>query len=147
MLDKSKTNYIWVGLAFVVVIFLAFILISNSNKPQEVICNSPYIKVGNSCCIDTDNNNICDNDQLSLDLAEQLKELRHFCVIEYCETPQPESGYKYTKTAIEKEKELSLFCADLRVEFNNYCKPDRSDWGDFCYIRNERIEMFCNEIK
>ncbi|UZE94298.1 MAG: hypothetical protein IB618_01870 [Candidatus Pacearchaeota archaeon] len=70
MADKPKTNYIWIGIAFVVVIVLAFIFISNSNKSQEVICNSPYIKVGTFCCIDKDNNNICDNDQPKIELIE-----------------------------------------------------------------------------
>ena len=71
-------------------------------------------------------------------------QLKHFCVIEYCETPQLETGYRLAKSLTEKEAEMDLFCAELRVEFNNHCEPNGSHWGDFCYIRNERIEGFCS---
>ncbi|MCX8178391.1 MAG: hypothetical protein N3D75_01015 [Candidatus Aenigmarchaeota archaeon] len=30
---------------------------------QEVTCNKPYIKVGTECCIDINDNNICDKDE------------------------------------------------------------------------------------
>ena len=29
----------------------------------EVVCNKPYIKVGTSCCLDQNDNNICDSDE------------------------------------------------------------------------------------
>lgn len=30
---------------------------------QTPTCNKPYILVGNGCCLDNDNNNVCDNDE------------------------------------------------------------------------------------
>ena len=65
MADKNKNNYIWIGIAVVAVIILAIVFISNSNKnsQNEVTCNSPYIKVGNSCCLEKNYNNVCDNDE------------------------------------------------------------------------------------
>lgn len=30
----------------------------------EVVCNEPYITVGTSCCLDRDNNSICDSDDI-----------------------------------------------------------------------------------
>ncbi|MBI2106716.1 hypothetical protein HYT57_01915 [Candidatus Woesearchaeota archaeon] len=64
MADKNK-NWLWIGIAVIVVIVLAVIFISNSDKSSsnEFTCNSPYIKVGASCCLDQNSNNICDNDE------------------------------------------------------------------------------------
>ena len=30
---------------------------------KAVICNEPYIRFGSSCCLDQDENNICDKDE------------------------------------------------------------------------------------
>lgn len=64
MKQKNK-NYLLIGVIIVVIIFVILIL-SNSNKnslQNEVTCNSPYIKVGTSCCLDQNNNKICDTDE------------------------------------------------------------------------------------
>lgn len=62
MADK---NWLWIGIAVIAVIVLAVIFISNSDKSssKEFTCNSPYIQVGASCCLDQNSNNICDNDK------------------------------------------------------------------------------------
>jgi len=40
--------------------------ISQNQPPQETVtCNPPYIKVGNSCCLDQNGNGICDKDEVS----------------------------------------------------------------------------------
>lgn len=39
----------------------------NSNKTeniQEIVCNSPYIRVGTDCCLDKNNNKICDKEDV-----------------------------------------------------------------------------------
>lgn len=38
-------------------------------KP-EITCNSPYIKVGNECCLDKNFNGICDRDETQLSISE-----------------------------------------------------------------------------
>ncbi|MDA3836342.1 MAG: hypothetical protein PF542_01855 [Nanoarchaeota archaeon] len=66
MVDKKKNNnYLWIGVSIVAIVVLAIVLISNSNNnPQnEIICNSPYIKVGIECCLDQNSNSICDRDE------------------------------------------------------------------------------------
>jgi hypothetical protein len=30
---------------------------------QEIVCNPPYIQVGTECCLDQDNNKVCDKDE------------------------------------------------------------------------------------
>lgn len=45
---------------------VAFLLIAgcvSSPTGAPVVCNKPYIIVGNECCLDQNNNSICDNDE------------------------------------------------------------------------------------
>ena len=74
---KNK-NWLWIGIAVVIVIVLAFVFISNSNNnsSNEVTCNSPYIKVGNSCCLDQNSNNVCDNDETPAQSQTQQEEVK-----------------------------------------------------------------------
>ena len=36
---------------------------NNTQAPQQVTCNKPYILVGTSCCLDQNDNSICDVDE------------------------------------------------------------------------------------
>lgn len=36
--------------------------VSNSTT-NSIVCNKPYILVGNSCCLDSNSNNVCDKDE------------------------------------------------------------------------------------
>ena len=67
MVDKHKNNYLWMGIAVVVILTIVFMSNSNNNNnfQNEVTCNAPYIKVGTSCCLDENYNNICDTDEIS----------------------------------------------------------------------------------
>ena len=40
-----------------------------NNQQDSLVCNFPYIKVGLSCCLDIDNNSICDADETAAELA------------------------------------------------------------------------------
>ena len=35
----------------------------NNTQITPVVCNSPYIQVGNNCCLDSNSNSICDSDE------------------------------------------------------------------------------------
>ena len=39
-------------------------------KTQQPVCNKPYILVGNDCCLDKDDNSICDKDEVALQKAK-----------------------------------------------------------------------------
>ena len=43
-------------------LFVVFFL--SGCQAGEVVCNEPYIHVGNDCCLDKNNNSICDTDEL-----------------------------------------------------------------------------------
>lgn len=60
----NKKQIIIIGVAaFVIglIIGLAFGYFIYKDKP--VICNKPYIRVGTNCCLDKNDNKICDNDE------------------------------------------------------------------------------------
>ncbi|MCD6557629.1 MAG: hypothetical protein J7K31_01190, partial [Candidatus Aenigmarchaeota archaeon] len=56
-------NIYLLGLVLIGIIFVSGYI----QQTQEVTCNPPYIKVESGCCLDSDNNNICDRDEKSID--------------------------------------------------------------------------------
>ncbi len=42
---------------------------------EEIICNKPYIQFGTSCCLDTNYNSVCDNDELVKESKDTEKNL------------------------------------------------------------------------
>ena len=46
----------------ILMIFIA-LFVSACTQNQQVVCNKPYTLVGNSCCLDKNDNKICDNDE------------------------------------------------------------------------------------
>jgi len=63
-MEKEKTsNKTWLWILIGVAVVIAIFFIINSNKTNGPTCNSPYILVGSSCCLDQNHNNICDNDE------------------------------------------------------------------------------------
>lgn len=59
----KKNNNIWYIVGGVVIaILVIWIILANVNK--SVVCNAPYIQVGDSCCLDENSNGICDSDEL-----------------------------------------------------------------------------------
>ncbi|MCK5139405.1 MAG: hypothetical protein KAK00_08450 [Nanoarchaeota archaeon] len=65
---------------------------------EKVVCNAPYIQVGKDCCLDTDNNKICDKD-------EEFEESSRIVIIE-----------KEPPEIIEKEvKVIEYVCSDGSV--------------------------------
>lgn len=41
---------------------------------KAVVCNSPYMRMGISCCLDKDNNGICDSDEVEVENDDGSKE-------------------------------------------------------------------------
>lgn len=52
-------------------ILATFLLVLSACTP-EVTCSSPYIKVGTSCCLDQNDNNICDKDEIK-DTSQKIE--------------------------------------------------------------------------
>src|SRR3989344_1798060 len=47
------------------------IYVKDNSPPEEVVCNSPYIRVGRDCCLDKNSNSICDNDETKEEAQKQ----------------------------------------------------------------------------
>jgi len=56
---------------FIVTVLFILVVLVACNQNQQVVCNKPYILVGNSCCLDKNNNNICDNDEKTVISKEE----------------------------------------------------------------------------
>lgn len=46
----------------ILILFICLLIISGCAK--EIVCNKPYMRIGLSCCLDKNNNNICDKDEV-----------------------------------------------------------------------------------
>ena len=42
---------------------------------QKIVCNEPYIRVGEGCCLDENNNKICDKDELRVFESELIESM------------------------------------------------------------------------
>ena len=60
MAKKNNTLWYIIGGAIIVIILVIIIINLSSNR---IVCNRPYIQVGESCCLDDNYNGICDNDE------------------------------------------------------------------------------------
>jgi len=70
-----KKEALFVGLLFAIVLISGCESIDISKISDEdlgriaekaIVCNEPYIRFETGCCVDTDNNKICDKDEREL---------------------------------------------------------------------------------
>ncbi len=59
---KTKTKFL-TGFSILSIVFIVILSGCISEKEQKNNCNSPYIQVSDRCCLDQDNNSICDEDE------------------------------------------------------------------------------------
>lgn len=48
--------------------------ITNFTESTEIVCDNPYMRFGNGCCLDQNENNICDNDESSQEDEKEIIE-------------------------------------------------------------------------
>jgi len=122
MADKNKNNYLYIGIAVVVVIVLAIVFISNSNNnfQNEVTCNSPYIKVGTSCCLDQNYNSVCDNDETPEQNQQTQQE----------ENTEPEKLQVGDSCSFGSDCESGYCVHDICRQSSTYCGDNYCDSGE-----------------
>jgi len=54
----------WAIILVLAIFLIAIYLVFNNQSQSEVVCNSPYIKYDNQCCLDENNDGSCDKDEL-----------------------------------------------------------------------------------
>lgn len=82
---------------FNLIIGVLLVLIAIAGCGQKVVCNKPYILVGTECCLDQNNNAICDKDES----ANPIKESNT--------TPQHEQAKEISTYSIKKGSELRVY--------------------------------------
>ena len=53
---------------------LTVILVSGCITQSPLVCNKPYILVGDECCLDNNNNSVCDNDEVTTTTTTTIKQ-------------------------------------------------------------------------
>ncbi len=61
-------------LKILVILSLLLLVACNSTEQSSVVCNKPYIQVGTDCCLDVDDNSICDEDEKSKESIIEINE-------------------------------------------------------------------------
>jgi len=65
---KSYELMLWAG------IVITILLISGCIEEEKFVCEKPYIQVGKECCLDENDNKICDKDELKEEGIEEIVE-------------------------------------------------------------------------
>lgn len=134
----------------VAISFLVLILINactQGTTQEEIVCNPPYIQVGTSCCLDGNNNQICDTDEKPIekdakDIEKLTREDLMFEVEKIINFHQPEIEGTFTKGRDYKDKcGHSLFINFVDTEkygvCTQYAYPE--DWNQG--LRVEIVEF------
>lgn len=81
--DHTRPNGIIVLIGILAMLFFGVWALTHapgtqpgSPAPTEVTCTTPYIKVQTQCCLDQNNNGICDTDDQRLEEEKKLAELQ-----------------------------------------------------------------------
>ena len=92
--------------------------VEDSEQTNQVVCNKPYILVGNDCCLDQDDNSICDIDESqSSPSGEPI--LSQSVTIEECYT----GGFIFEcESSIINSNKITI---KLKSNIANYYAPER----------------------
>lgn len=86
-----------------ILLALVVFLVGCATQSAQTVCNKPYILVGNDCCLDKDDNSICDKDEQQKVETSEVKE-----------TPKSE-----IETKEVEEETTTLTIEDLQADMGN----------------------------
>jgi len=66
-----KIILLFVVSLFVLIIGCGYEISGDNATGEAIVCNKPYIQVGQDCCLDKDDNTICDKDEVEADEMEE----------------------------------------------------------------------------
>ena len=111
---NTKADKIFQGIG--VFLCLAFLIIMGCQ--QGPVCNKPYILVGMDCCLDKDNNKICDSDEEVKQVIEVVKEIPVIKQVEEVKKIEPkEMAEEEPEIPVEKNTEEPETEEQQRQEF------------------------------
>ena len=61
---KKRVGKVFLYIVIALGLLAAILLIGTNYLKKEIVCNKPYILVGTDCCLDQNDNSICDRDEL-----------------------------------------------------------------------------------
>ena len=137
----------------IVILMLGLLLVftaCTTTANQEITCNSPYIKVGDDCCVDANYNRICDYDESyaktsetttstdgNVDLTiyvedEDRDEIRNAKVV-----LDSSEGYYYEETDTSGDalfRDIEVGCYDVKISHSDY----KTEHDTVCVRENEQ---------
>ncbi|MBI1935504.1 hypothetical protein HYS31_03610 [Candidatus Woesearchaeota archaeon] len=111
-----KIRYVLLG-------FIILALVLNACQ-QKTTCNKPYILVGNSCCLDSNNNNICDTDEVKKTKTEEIScsspyiKVGNNCCLDKNDNKVCDSDEKQLEAKPEVKEEKVISINDLQSDIN-----------------------------
>jgi len=99
--------------AIILFIFIGLLILGLFLPDNSVTCNKPYILVGISCCLDANTNNICDNDESTIDSSSSQTQTS-------TQTTTPAVEEQTEKATIGEKNALSKALSYLRAMSFSY---------------------------
>lgn len=96
---------------------------TNQNNNPVIVCASPYIRFGSSCCLDQNNNNVCDNDE-NINYNQQNNKYN------ICEAPYIRNG---NSCCLDRDRDYR--CDINEDHYSSYYDDYNSDYYDNGYNR------------
>ncbi len=119
------------GIIFVVIGILLIAGCVNEEKKEgtpEITCNKPYIKVGSDCCLDKDNNSICDKDEAPAETKTG-------------ETEEKPAGVK------PAEKVTETIPEQIEIDERGKVETQCHDWTNYADYRGGGTVAVPNDLK
>jgi len=146
---KSKLIY-----GIIVLTIIGIILISGcvrESKKETVTCNSPYIKVGTTCCLDQNSNNICDKDEAPTQTQRQEQKPQTYCGDDICQSDEscsscPSDCGECAPPPKKYGENQIAGCEEEYIQIGKGTKTTRDECYRYHGIKEENY-FYCDQIR
>lgn len=132
-MGKTEKIFLYIVGGIILAILIGMIISDLTNK-NKVTCNSPYIKVGTSCCLDQNSNNVCDNDEQNT----QEEQLPKYSDCDKFLSQSEKASCKYD--VAEATGDMGYCITDYKTDYDNEIASNIDDCLDNV-LRNNRGEI------
>ena len=123
--EHKSHAWIWVAIIIGIAIVVGAIILSSNQSPtkQSSSCSSGYYWTGSSCCYDSDNNQVCDNEQKFFQYALDCNGLYDMSpCVNMCISKCSEKGLRIAVSAVHGQDLASYPGSDGKFYCN--CVPN-----------------------
>jgi len=130
----GKNNLIILGLVLGIFVFL-------SGCVEQPTCNSPYILVGSSCCLDTNNNSICDSDDAVAGTGNATPATGNGTQDNVTGGQLPVSGNESANQSVNETQDTEPETGNTTQESGFFCNPPYYEYmsGNCCLDANDNL--------